>query len=358
MDVDVCVVGAGVFGSAIARALKLHNPRADVVVLERFEAGHDHGASHGSHRILRLSQNAAEDVARAKRAVELWRQLETETGRSIIGENGLMEHGREVVLQKRADAMGAADVAFEEIDASDGKWPGPVIENRALHHRQGGTIAADEALHAFHESAQSRGVEFRYSSPLLNSEETAAGVRVVTDDSSIEARIVVLAVGAWVHQVAPASIAELLPPVTVTEERPSFFKVRSGSALDWPSFVHHRDGHPTMYGLPVSANTIKVGAHATGLIVEPDRTHPNADASVEKLIVDYVSRWLPGLDPTIVRTERCLYDMTPDERFILVGFGSYYVAAGSSGHGFKYAPEVGEHVADWVVSRLRPRERS
>jgi glycine/D-amino acid oxidase-like deaminating enzyme len=55
---------------------------------------------------------------------------------------------------------------------------------------------------------------------------------------------------------------------------------------------------------------------------------------------------LPGYDPRPVRTERCIYDNTPDEDFILDQAGRIIVGSGTSGHGFKFGPLLG----DWLAS--------
>jgi len=62
----------------------------------------------------------------------------------------------------------------------------------------------------------------------------------------------------------------------------------------------------------------------------------------------YAARWLPGVDPDTASTTTCLYTTTPDHNFVIDRRGPMTVAAGFSGHGFKFAPAIGELIAGLV----------
>ena len=62
----------------------------------------------------------------------------------------------------------------------------------------------------------------------------------------------------------------------------------------------------------------------------------------------------PGLDPSPVATERCLYDNTADGDFILDRVGRIVVGCGTSGHGFKFAPLLGDLLADLAMGLPPP----
>ena len=53
----------------------------------------------------------------------------------------------------------------------------------------------------------------------------------------------------------------------------------------------------------------------------------------------------------------CLYTLTADHDFLVDRVGPLTVAAGFSGHGFKFAPAIGELVADLVLGRRGTPER-
>jgi sarcosine oxidase len=76
---DAIVVGVGGMGSAAVYHLAKRG--VDVLGLERYDVPHTHGSSHGDTRIFRLTQpEHPEYVPLAKRAGELWRELEAESG--------------------------------------------------------------------------------------------------------------------------------------------------------------------------------------------------------------------------------------------------------------------------------------
>jgi sarcosine oxidase len=115
-------------------------------------------------------------------------------------------------------------------------------------------------------------------------------------------------------------------------------------------FVERR--HPWFYGLPVpSSGLTKISLHGGGPVVSLDDLHRFAelDRPDETLVDELVSAartLLPGLDPEPVTTERCVYDNVPDGDFVLDHVGRVVIGSGTSGHGFKFAPLLGELLAD------------
>src|SRR5512141_921310 len=86
---EVVVVGAGIMGAATARALALRG--RDVLLVEQFEVGHEHGSSHGRSRIVRLAYPEVEFVELAREGFAGWRALERESGRALLELSGLLE---------------------------------------------------------------------------------------------------------------------------------------------------------------------------------------------------------------------------------------------------------------------------
>ena len=69
---------------------------------------------------------------------------------------------------------------------------------------------------------------------------------------------------------------------------------------------------------------------------------------------------LPGLDPAPVNEASCLYTWTANEDFILdrPGGGPFVIASPCSGHGAKFAPLLGEIIADLAAGPPRPATRA
>jgi len=103
-----------------------------------------------------------------------------------------------------------------------------------------------------------------------------------------------------------------------------------------------------------SSDGIKVGEHGTGPRVEPQTRNFLPEPAGVARLRDYAAQWLPGVDPTSAKPLTCLYTTTPDQNFVIDRRGPITVAAGFSGHGFKFAPAIGELVAGLVNGTVEP----
>jgi sarcosine oxidase len=117
-----------------------------------------------------------------------------------------------------------------------------------------------------------------------------------------------------------------------------------------PVFVERR--HPWFYGLPVrSEGLVKISLHGAGPAVALDQgaadgADEQPDPGLLAELAVAAKRVLRGLGPEPVATERCLYDNSPDGDFVIDRLGSVVIGSGTSGHGFKFAPLLGEVLAD------------
>jgi sarcosine oxidase len=174
-------------------------------------------------------------------------------------------------------------------------------------------------------------------------------VEVDTEDLTIRARQVVITAGPWA--LALLSGLFKLPPLTVTQEQPRFFALRSDDA-QWPSFLHWRNGRDLVgagYGVFEEHSGVKVGLHRTGPVVDPDERDFQPEPKADAALLHYVAHWLPGLDANRSTPISCLYDTTPRDTFVIDRVGPITVAIGFCGQGFKFAPLVGRYVADLVT---------
>ncbi|OZC97152.1 FAD-dependent oxidoreductase [Rhodococcus sp. 06-235-1A] len=343
----VVVVGGGIIGAS--SAWQIAGRGHDVTLLEQFGPGHKNGASHGSSRIFRHAYADDYYVSLAARAHSLWRDLETATDTALLAVTGAVDHGDPATVNPRIDALKRAGLEFEVLEpvAAQQRWPGLRFDTTVLFHAAAGRLHADRSVAAAIEAARSGGATVEYETPVRE----ISGSDVVTDTRTYVADVVVLAAGAWTSEFVPQ---EVIPPLVTTQEQPAHF-VPLRPEMQWPSFIHHPGAlldTAGIYGLS-SPDGIKIGEHATGPVVSP-RTRgfvPNPDG-VQRLI-DYAGKWLPGVDAKSADPSTCLYTSTPDSNFAITRSGNTVVAAGFSGHGFKFAPAVGEVVADLVDGSRR-----
>ena len=123
-------------------------------------------------------------------------------------------------------------------------------------------------------------------------------------------------------------------------------------ATVWPAFIHHRQ--PYIYGLFTPGQGVKVAEHHTGEPTDPDHRSFDVDPAGRERVVRYVEDWFPGLVSEPASAETCLYTTTPTQDFVVDRAGPLVVAAGFSGHGFKFVPLVGRLLADVALGGTGP----
>jgi sarcosine oxidase len=317
----IAVIGAGVMGLATARALDRQGQ--SVVVYDQFESGHARGSSHGRSRIFRLAYAEEEYVRLAQESLGLWRRLEAETGETLLELNGLLEIVR-TLEESTARTLEACGVEWHRLDGAEAekRFPIRVPEGSfAVLQPEAGIVRADKALTAF-----GRDLDIRYRT------------RVHPDE--LDAEVVVVTAGSWVNELLEEPL-----PVKVTRETVCYFRPENGRPI--PSLVSFKpDSHThDMYSLADPVYGLKVGAHHAGPEVDP-----NEPGEPEPRLIEQIAGWaretyrLAEPDPVVAET--CLYTTTPDETFVLERRGRLVIGSPCSGHGFKFAPAIGERLAD------------
>jgi sarcosine oxidase len=349
---DAVVVGGGVMGSAAAWRLSTRG--RSVLVLEQFDRGHARGSSHGGSRIFRYAYPDPEYVALARRARPLWTELESEAGATMIDVTGGVDHGDPAAVGAISDALAAAGVPFERWSPGDAgaRFTGLRFEGDVCYQPDAGRCNADVALEGLTRCAGARGVELHDAERVIAIEPTIDGARVRTDAGEYSAPLVVVAAGAWVGSLVGLS------PIRVTREHYVHLPIADAATV-WPSFIHYRDPVPA-YGLETPGAGIKLGEHHAGeTLVDPTDAERNASASAHAVaartrLLEYATVWIPGVDPVAVTEATCLYTSTPTEDFVVDRVGAIVVCSPCSGHGFKFAPLVGELVADLADGSAAP----
>jgi monomeric sarcosine oxidase len=345
--VDVVVIGAGLAGSAAARAVASRG--RSVVVLEAFQPGHRRGSSHGSARIFRRAYSDPFYVRLTGAARRLWRQLADEAGEEFILTTGGLDFGPAREQEKMHEILRAFGVPVELMPpaAAAERWPGIAFGRDAVMFQpDAGVIDAERAMSAMRALAQARGAQIHYGSPVLSLSASGAGAVVRTADRSWHAPVVVVAAGAWLKPLLGGLVA--LPPLVVTQQQAFHFAPRA-SAWPRPTFVYR--GEVAMYGLLAGRDSevpgaIKVGKHDLGPVTTGDDRDGIVSPAGREEVRAFVREMLEGLDPDPVGELTCLYTSTATEDFILDRHGPFIVCSACSGHGAKFAPLTGELVAD------------
>jgi len=343
---DVVVIGLGVIGLSTAGALARRGNA--VVGIDRWGSGHPVTSSTGASRSIRVAYDDERYVRLAREAFEGWHRLEASQDVSLLVETGQIDLGPDAKLDALAAAMRAAGVPFDELDASDvrGRFPELAMRagERALFHPEGGTVLADAAMRALTADAVGAGASLSMPERCIAIETAVDKVTVVTDQRMVRAARVVIAAGPWSGELLHAVGIDLpLAPAIaqVTFLRSSQLVGRPGLA-DWL-----RDDGVGVYGHPVPGVGYKVAFDAgSSEPWLPDVEEWRADLAEQDRLVTWLVERMPTIEPSVALTQRHPWTMTPDGDFAIGRRGPIVVAAGCSGHAFKFGPALGVLVAD------------
>ncbi len=360
---DAIVVGLGGIGSAACAALARRGVR--VLGIDRWHPPHDRGSSHGATRIIRRAYFEHPDyVPLVDRAYELWHELEAETGRSLFTACGLIQIG---------PAAGAvlpgvlASVARHRLEAEH--WSAAETANHfpqfalaedwsAIWEPGAGFLAVEDGIAAQLEVATRGGADFRFGLRVesIDAPGASCGVVVRTDQGDFSAGRAIVAAGAW------ASGLLGLPGVSLRVLRkhlhwfaaPEMFAVDRGM----PTFLVETRGG-IYYGFPaIDERGLKVAEHSGGdRIEDPTNVAREIDETDLERVMQFVREVMPACGTQARGHAVCFYTMTDDEHFIVdrhPDCENTWIAAGFSGHGFKFAPVIGEALADLVTTGKTP----
>jgi sarcosine oxidase len=371
-QVDYAVVGGGLLGLAAARALA--RAGREVTVLEQASAGHRGAGSAGSCRIFRLGYPDPGYVAAARQARGLWHELEADCGTQVLFPVPQLTFGP--LMPGVRAAMLAAGAPCELLPAAEAaaRFPGIAAGEEVLLEPESCVTAADTALAALAAAVP----EVRTGVRVTGLADDGRRVRLDTSDGPLLARVAVVCAGPWTSSLlagpeagdrdgardgdgagtraGPSGGLLARVPSAPTLEQVAYLAPAgdgggagragqaAGTGRQLPIFLCY--GRQSPYGLPVPGSPLyKTGIHPSGPPADPDHQDTGADAALAAQMARAARQYLPGLDPRPVTVERCVYDNTPDQDFIVDRVGRVVVGCGTSGHGFKFGLLLGEWLA-------------
>ena len=320
------------------------------------------GSSGGRSRIIRVAHYEDPVYAPLARASwKGWRALEIESGTQLLAVTGALYAGPEgsSLVAGAVHAAHAHAVGIDVLDADEirRRWPAfaPDPETVGVWEAEAGMLDADASNAAHLSVAERHGAELRFGWPVVDWRQApGGGLEVASADGAVAFgdRLVIVA-GPWSSDLLP----DVGLPLVVERQPVAWFgsagDVEAVSAGRLPVWLWADQEGVTHYGFPHDLELgLKVSRHHTGESTDPetvDRTVHESDlGGLRRFIRDR----MPGASQRVTASTVCLYTNTPDDRFVIdrhPAAPGVAFASACSGHGFKFAPVIGEILADLVV---------
>jgi sarcosine oxidase / L-pipecolate oxidase len=363
----IIVVGAGING--VTAAIELKKRGHEVILIDPGPLPHPLAASTDTSKAVRAAYGADEDYTElAERSIKLWRKWNEEFGIELYHETGVMfvrrremkpadfEYESFKTLQQRGhkvERMNSAQLWKRFPAWNPGLFRDGVLEWEAGYAESGRVVAT------LIQRASSIGVELRSSSRFAHLNECDDRIEGIVFDNGerIAADRIVMAVGAWTPYLLPFTKkffrASGQPVFHLKPPRPDLFAPERfpvfGADITTTGY----------YGFPLNRDGIvKIANHGPGREMSPESPQRAVTTEDEENLRKFLSWALPELaDASIVYTRLCMYCDTHDGNFWIASDPEregLVIAAGDCGHGFKFAPVLGEIIADAVEQKSNP----
>ena len=295
------------------------------------------------------------------RCFDGWKTWNDRWDRPLYHEDGILVMCREAmqspgfegdsyaVLAERGDRPERLDEA--EIRRRFGSWRG---HTDGYFNPKAGWAESGAVTAKLHAEAELAGVVFERAVTIgVLGDERVTGVW--TDRGSIEADLVVMSVGAWTPTLLP-ELADRLramgQPVLHFGVDPQVF--HAGAFPPWAADI----ANTGWYGFPAKVDgTLKVANHGAGIHADPMQPRvvpPEWEARFREFFREHV----PALaDAPVVGSRLCLYCDSFDGDFFICRHpdrDGLVLNTGGSGHGFKFAPILGDLAADAALGVENP----
>lgn len=363
---DVIVAGLGAAGASAVHALAERGAR--VLGLDRHAPPHALGSSHGRSRIIREAY--FEDpryVPLVQHAYTRWRALEQASGAALLRETGGLMIGppdgtlvRGALASARQHGLPHELLSVREVMARVPAFRLPDHHTAVLEPRAG-MLDPERAIAATLAEARRLGAHIATGQPVLAWTAEHHGVSVTTPAGRHRAGRLVLALGPW---MAGPLLRGVLPLAVERNVLHWFSPVEVTGAFDparFPVFLHEFEPGRFWYGFPDTGDGVKVALHGGGTPADVESL-PRAVQEAEVLHMKHLlARHLPQAAGPLREALVCPYTNTPDGHFVLDHHPDHegvILASPCSGHGFKFAPAVGELIADLALDRPSPFDRS
>ncbi|MEO8384377.1 MAG: N-methyl-L-tryptophan oxidase [Betaproteobacteria bacterium] len=375
---EVLVIGLGAMGSATVYHLAKQGVK--VIGIDQFTPPHVYGSSHGETRITRQAiGEGSQFVPLAMRSHQLWRELEAESGQSLLTACGgliMARHGSASRMHEQRDFLGntiraaeAFGIAHEKLHAVAiaSRFPQFMLQGDEVGYFEPGAgyLHPEECVDAQLTMAGRYGADLRVGETVQRIAKMPAQTIVETNRARYAAKTTVVCAGPWIPQLLPQMRGALTVRRQVlywfeqTAESPRTLSYAPG---DFPIFIWHwgEGEEDVFYGFPQigGANAIKVATEQNTSSTTPQTVNRDVgENEISSMHARHLDGKLRNVKLRCANAKTCLYTNAPGANFIidfLPDASDMIVVSACSGHGFKHSAAIGEAVATMATTGKSP----
>lgn len=360
---ETVIIGAGSMG--MSAGYQLAKQGVDVLLIDKYNPPHDKGSHFGDTRIIRHAYGEGKEyVPLALRAQELWNDLEKKSHLKIFtqaGSLGFGAKGKTAFIDEAIASGKEYNLVVNSLTATELKenFPGLTLPDDyyGFYEPNSGYLYSENILQAYKELAVHYGADTSFDNSVEDIKSYSNYVEVKTEKGIFSADKLIISAGAWTNQLTAK--LELDLPLKPTRQAVAWFEAEESSfnLNSFPTFMADVPGdlnNAVYYGFPsINESGLKVGRHDYIDTVDPDTInrefgfHENDEAHLR----DFLNEFMPGAAGKLKKSSICMYTRTPDGHFIIDKHpkcDNVFIAAGFSGHGFKFASVIGEILSEFV----------
>ena len=331
-----------------------------VVCVDRFAPPHSLGSSHGATRIIREAYYEHPlYVPLVRRAYSLWDELARDvsvlplyqlTGGAYVGRPD------SALIRGVLASVHAHEIPHDMLgpEALAGRYPALRAEEEmmAVVEERAGFLYVGAAIRAMRARAIAAGARFDDYAPVESYDVDETGVSVVTTQGRYRADRLVVAVGAWIRELVPA-LADLL----TVQRQVTVWCAALGPGVapnEAPVTLWELPSGGTFYTIPDIGDGFKLGVHYGGQLTSVATIDRSVSSDEEQKARELLGRYIPPAAGPVRQASVCMYTNTPDLHFLIDWLpnarGRVLIVSPCSGHGFKFAPAIGESAAQLIAS--------
>lgn len=359
MKYDLIIIGSGSVGAAAG----YYASRAGLKVLmtDAHMPPHKEGSHHGDTRLIRHAYGEGERyVPLVLRAQALWDELASESGEQVFERTGVINLGpaSSEFLRNVGESARRWNLDVETLDATAvmARWPEIRVPDDyiGLFESQSGVLRSELAIKTWINLAREAGCAQLFNCPVTAIHHHEDGVTIDTADGEYSGSKLLVSAGTWVSQLVPNLPVQPVRKIFAWHQADGRYSRKN----NFPAFTGELPNGDQFYGFPAEDDALKIGKHNGGQVISsPEERVPfGSIASDGSESFSFLRNVLPGIGGCLYGAS-CTYDNSPDEDFIidtLPGHPDTLLITGLSGHGFKFAPVLGELAVSFAQDSVFP----